>query len=168
MLYFFGKAFKAMIGFVKQYVFSCCHKRSGYEQDNKKDTEDDPTYQEALRERQAQSGKSDSAKSPTALSGAETYRLPHHPRYMDIFTHPLYKPIFFKAFGQLCYTTLASSVGLWRLRLPAFPLRYACRTCFACCHGASRQQARSKHHCTHMHSVFCTDVPSWWRLQHRC
>lgn len=140
MLYFFGKAFKAMIGFVKQYVLSCCRKRSGSEQDNKKDTEDEPTpeptYHEALRQRQAQSG---SAKSPTALSGAETHRQPHHPRYMDIFTNPLYKPILFKAFGRLRYTTLVSSVGLWRLRLPALPLRYACHTSFACCHGASQQ-----------------------------
>lgn len=41
-----------------------------------------------------------------ALVGAPTYRLPHHPRYSDMFSNSLYKPIWFKAFGRLRYTTL--------------------------------------------------------------
>jgi hypothetical protein len=32
--------------------------------------------------------------------------MPHHPRYKDMFDNPMYKPIWFKAFGRLRYTQL--------------------------------------------------------------
>ena len=43
---------------------------------------------------------------PCMLQGTATYRLPHHPRYKDSFANPLYKPIWFKAFGMSRYTYL--------------------------------------------------------------
>lgn len=40
------------------------------------------------------------------LAGTPTYRMPHHPRYKDWFENPMYKPVWFKAFGRLRYTQL--------------------------------------------------------------
>jgi hypothetical protein len=45
---------------------------------------------------------------PCQLAGTATYRLPHHPRYKEAFRNPLYKPIWFKAFGTVRYTRLVS------------------------------------------------------------
>jgi preprotein translocase subunit SecA len=96
MLYFFGKAFKAMIAFVKQYVVSCCCRKRAYEQHedepDKEEEEEEPTYSQALQERQRQADNPDREQNKLciALSGAETYRLPHHPRYSEIFTSPFF------------------------------------------------------------------------------
>lgn len=120
MIYFFGKA------------CCCCFKDDG------NSTESGVTYEQALLARYAQddnhknnnhhssgggdgagggSGSGSGSRShsvvhtrPTvALAGAPTYRLPHHPRYSEIFSNPLYKPVWFKAFGRLRYTTLVRS-----------------------------------------------------------
>jgi hypothetical protein len=97
MLYFFGKAFMTICG--------CCCK--GEEAVN---PEDEVTYEAALLARHAAQGhKSEGGKPGVALAGAPTYRLPHHPRYSEIFSNPLYKPVWFKAFGRLRYTTLVSN-----------------------------------------------------------
>lgn len=99
MLYFFGKAFMAMCG--------CCCK-----EDHTSSLYEEVTYEAALlaRHAQAASGSGGQARSlanqEVALAGAPTYRLPHHPRYSEIFSNPLYKPVWFKAFGRLRYTTL--------------------------------------------------------------
>jgi hypothetical protein len=42
----------------------------------------------------------------TKLCGTPTYRMPRHPDYKDMFTNPMYKPIWFKAFGLTCFTRL--------------------------------------------------------------
>ncbi|KAI8468596.1 MAG: hypothetical protein J3K34DRAFT_477538 [Monoraphidium minutum] len=42
------------------------------------------------------------------LCGTPTYRMPRHPMYRDTFSNPMYKPIWFKAFGLSCYTRLVS------------------------------------------------------------
>jgi hypothetical protein len=34
--------------------------------------------------------------------------MPRHPMYKDMFTNPMYKPIWFKAFGLTCFTRLVS------------------------------------------------------------
>jgi len=47
--------------------------------------------------------------SSCRLQGAPTYRLPHHPKYMDAFENPMYKPIWFKVFGRGCYTHIVKS-----------------------------------------------------------
>jgi hypothetical protein len=107
MLYFFGKAFMTICG--------CCCK--GEEAIN---PEDEITYEAALLARHAaQANRSEGGvgsraqsvvnKPGVALAGAPTYRLPHHPRYSEIFSNPLYKPVWFKAFGRLRYTTLVSA-----------------------------------------------------------
>ncbi|GBF87433.1 dynein heavy chain axonemal protein [Raphidocelis subcapitata] len=44
----------------------------------------------------------------TKLCGTPTYRMPRHPDYKDMFTNPMYKPIWFKAFGLTCFTRLMS------------------------------------------------------------
>jgi hypothetical protein len=98
MLYFFGKAFMAMCG--------CCCK-----EEQTSTLYEEVTYEAALLARHAQTGTSGStafANTGVALAGAPTYRLPHHPHYSEIFSNPLYKPVWFKAFGRLRYTTLVS------------------------------------------------------------
>lgn len=42
------------------------------------------------------------------LCGTPTYRMPRHPTYKDMFSNPMYKPIWFKAFGLSCFTRLVS------------------------------------------------------------
>eukprot|EP00775_Hariotina_reticulata_P011394 gene11394-11542_t len=49
-----------------------------------------------------------SSSGPSMLAGAPTYRMPHHPRYRDMFDNAMYKPIWFKAFGRLRYTQVVS------------------------------------------------------------
>jgi hypothetical protein len=98
MLYFFGKAFMAVCG--------CCCK-----EEQTSTLYEEVTYEAALLARHAQTGNSGStafANTGVALAGAPTYRLPHHPHYSEIFSNPLYKPVWFKAFGRLRYTTLVS------------------------------------------------------------
>lgn len=110
MLYFFGKAFMTICG--------CCCKR-----EDAVNPEEEITYEAALLARhaaqanrseggvgngQASRAHSVAGKPGVALAGAPTYRLPHHPRYSEIFSNPLYKPVWFKAFGRLRYTTLVS------------------------------------------------------------
>lgn len=53
--------------------------------------------------------------SSSRLHGAPTYRLPHHPKYADAFTNPLYLPIWFKAFGRSRYTRIVSRKGGFRV-----------------------------------------------------
>lgn len=110
MLYFFGKAFMTVCG-------CCCAK-----DDDSVRPEDEVTYEAALLARYAHTGgapggakggRSHSiSTSSVALAGVPTYRLPHHPRYSEIFSNPLYKPVWFKAFGRLRYTTLVSALAL--------------------------------------------------------
>lgn len=85
MVYFFsGAAFK-----------SCCG-------DLDEGPEIEITYESAL-----QSAYSKKASSNRKLAGTPTYRLPHHPRYRDMFgDNAAYKPLWFKAFGRDRYTQL--------------------------------------------------------------
>jgi hypothetical protein len=83
LLYFFsGKA------------FACCCA------DEDDGPEIEVTYESALL---ATYGKGAGRRK---LSGTPTYRMPHHPRYKDMFDNPMYKPIWFKVFGRLRYTQL--------------------------------------------------------------
>jgi hypothetical protein len=76
---------------------------------------------------------------PCALSGTATYRLPHHPRYKEAFKNPLYKPIWFKAFGTERYTRLVSCwlvmsiagqpVHRHRMVQASHGIQYACGPC---------------------------------------
>lgn len=75
------------------------------EQDDSPEVE--VTYESALLSANNQSGRS-------KLAGTATYRMPHHPRYQDLFENAMYKPIWFKAFGKLRFTQL---VGLLMSRL---------------------------------------------------
>jgi hypothetical protein len=110
MLYFCGKAFTTVCG--------CCCKDDTSTHSELLEV----TYEEALLARHAQTGCGNAAgggvaaagsrpqstctKPGVALAGVATYRLPHHPKYSEIFSNPLYKPVWFKAFGRLRYTTL--------------------------------------------------------------
>lgn len=51
------------------------------------------------------------SSGPSMLAGAPTYRMPHHPRYRDMFDNAMYKPIWFKAFGRLRYTQVVRKPG---------------------------------------------------------
>lgn len=42
------------------------------------------------------------------LNGTPTYRMPHHPLYKDMFSNPMYKPLWFRAFGRARYSRLVS------------------------------------------------------------
>jgi hypothetical protein len=79
------------------------------------------TYQEAL------------AGSPCMLQGTATYRLPHHPRYKDSFANPLYKPIWFKAFGISRYTRLVRGARPPSTDPPAPPHSAKPQLCPASC-----------------------------------
>jgi hypothetical protein len=179
-LYFFGKAFTAMCG--------CCCKES-----HTSTLYEEVTYEAALLARHAQSDNSGAGHSAfadvtVALAGAPTYRLPHHPRYSETFHNPLYKPVWFKAFGRLRYTTLVSD---------------GCPACWpACCPALSCSALHAVMHCPALtallgpdlslppcpleahvtlvlyscqHALACTivfflshtaAVPPWWRLHH--
>jgi len=99
-------------------VCGCCCAKD----DDSVRPEDEVTYEAALLARYAHAGgapggakggRSHSiSTSSVALAGVPTYRLPHHPRYSEIFSNPLYKPVWFKAFGRLRYTTLVSALSL--------------------------------------------------------
>eukprot|EP00879_Flechtneria_rotunda_P029529 GHRR01031945.1.p2 GENE.GHRR01031945.1~~GHRR01031945.1.p2 ORF type:complete len:160 (-),score=40.15 GHRR01031945.1:117-596(-) len=90
LLYFFsGKAFKI-----------CTTKHDSNE------PEDETTYESAL-----QSIGKTGCKGHRVLHGAPTYRMPHHPRYQDMFNNAMYKPIWFRAFGRLRFTQLVSRLA---------------------------------------------------------
>lgn len=151
-LYFFGKAFMAMCG--------CCCKES-----HTSTLYEEVTYEAALLVMHAQSGNSGAghsafADATVALAGAPTYRLPHHPRYSEIFHNPLYKPVWFKAFGRLRYTTLVSCC--------AAP---CCGDCVAVLRWLRAPWWRTSPPCaaavTTVLSSPTAAVPPWWRVYHR-
>lgn len=100
MLYFFGKAFTTFCG--------CCGCKDADEAAAQTPAAE-VTYEAALLARHAQNsgsgggaagkasgnrpGPGGTPRSDVALAGAPTYRLPHHPRYSEIFSNPLYKPV---------------------------------------------------------------------------
>eukprot|EP00878_Enallax_costatus_P046737 GHUV01057013.1.p1 GENE.GHUV01057013.1~~GHUV01057013.1.p1 ORF type:complete len:119 (+),score=19.52 GHUV01057013.1:369-725(+) len=67
----------------------------------------DITYEKALA-----LSNDPKAQREGKLAGTPTYRLPHHPRYWDLFgDNAAYKPLWFKAFGRDRYTQLVSRPG---------------------------------------------------------
>lgn len=121
------------------------------------------TYEAALLARHAQSGNSGARHiafaDTVALAGAPTYRLPHHPRYSEIFHNPLYKPVWFKAFGRLRYTTLVSYC--------AAPF---CGDCVAVLRWLRAPWWRTSPPCAAVTTVLSSPtaaVPPWRRVHHR-
>jgi hypothetical protein len=85
---------RSLLYFFSGKAFSCCCV------DEDDGPEIEVTYESALL---ATYGKGVGRRK---LAGTPTYRMPHHPRYKDMFDNPMYKPIWFKAFGRLRYTQL--------------------------------------------------------------
>lgn len=86
------------------YCFSGKAFKSCSDEGDSDEPEIEITYESALL-----STYNKKASSDRKLAGTPTYRLPHHPRYQDMFgDNAAYKPLWFKAFGRDRYTQLVS------------------------------------------------------------
>eukprot|EP00878_Enallax_costatus_P041940 GHUV01048870.1.p1 GENE.GHUV01048870.1~~GHUV01048870.1.p1 ORF type:complete len:100 (+),score=14.49 GHUV01048870.1:369-668(+) len=84
----------------------------------------DITYEKALA-----LSNDPKAQREGKLAGTPTYRLPHHPRYWDLFgDNAAYKPLWFKAFGRDRYTQLVRCCQQHQLQCIQHGSRWAVAT----------------------------------------